>query len=212
MVIFHIPDDKTTVCPIKTNDLNGKIFIGSYQCRMCEHNIAIDTDSMVVKCGGKIDDTSNLFSNMYQKPIRNPRILYIPVKERWFKMHSSREKLIDYRDLKRSWFNKLFFSKDGFDDPTMIDEIINDMKFLHTTDSLHTDLQELMDYYNLEFREYDFISYRNGYGKNVPEIIVKFSAVDIGVANPKWIDENSPNVNYFRIWDGELVQVKNDKK
>jgi len=106
----------------------------------------------------------------------------------------------------------LFFKRDGFDHSSEVDAILDDMKELYTTLSGHEDLQDLMNFYGLEFQQYDFILYRNGYGKNAPQTMVKFSGVSIGTAKPEWIDEGLPNKNYFRIWDGEIVQTKNHKQ
>lgn len=59
-------------------------------------------------------------------------------------------------------------------------------------------------------RHFDTIIFRNGYGKNAPEMEVECEGISIGYGKGKWGAE--PNVKYYIISLGSVLYTKNYRK
>jgi hypothetical protein len=57
---------------------------------------------------------------------------------------------------------------------------------------------------DLSFKKYDFIEFKNGYGKNAPTMLVEFNGLRIGEAKPEWSDNWQGDV--FIISLGKIVK------
>jgi len=50
----------------------------------------------------------------------------------------------------------------------------------------------------LSFKEFDTVTFKNGYSKNAPTMVVEFKGIDIGNAVPEWSDN----------WQGKVFVIK----
>lgn len=60
------------------------------------------------------------------------------------------------------------------------------------------------------FKQFDAISFKNGYSKTAREMLVEFISIKIGCPNPEWCDDPSEEV--FIIKRGKLLSTKNIDK
>jgi len=117
-------------------------------------------------------------------------------------MIASGEKKEEYRELKDFWGCRLCYKVP-----------VPDGGYLTKWQKLRTgDRECLNDDFIPNFEKFDTITFRNGYGKNAPEMVVECKGIDIGPARPEWSD-NWPG-DVFRIHLGEIISVdlKNTKK
>lgn len=72
------------------------------------------------------------------------------------------------------------------------------------------DLTKIYKHNNYEhFNNFDTITFKNGYSKNAPEIVIVLNGITLGVAKPEWGGEN--NDNLFILHLGEILSTKNIK-
>jgi len=95
----------------------------------------------------------------------------------------SGEKTEEYREVKRYWIHRL----------------CNEVEY-------ETNWGD----WNAIFNKFDTITFKNGYQKNAPEMVVEFKGIDIGEAKPEWSDNWQGDV--FRIKLGAILSTKNIKK
>ena len=101
-----------------------------------------------------------------QKTILKSQRLILPIKKGWFDLIKSGEKDQEYREIK-SFYIKKFIK-------CSINLGIYDMSKMENIEKVKLDLR-----YNPI--NYDFIEFRNGYGKNVPSIMVECENIEIGI-------------------------------
>lgn len=121
------------------------------------------------------------------------KTLHLNLKKKWFDMILSGEKTEEYREIKIYWIIRLVSA-------IFIDEI----HFNHWRENLpqHITLQHVVN-------NFDTITFKNGYQKNAPEMVVEFKGIDIGEAYAAWSDNWQGDV--FRIKLGEILSTKNLK-
>lgn len=103
------------------------------------------------------------------------KTLHLNLKRKWFDMILSGVKKEEYRELKTYWFRQLFKDFDN---------------------SMHT----LDDY---DFKEFDTITFSNGYTKNRPQFVIELKSIEIKQGNKEWGAE--PNEKYFVLSLGEII-------
>lgn len=103
------------------------------------------------------------------------KILHLTLKKRWFDMIAIGEKKEEYREIKRYWIQRL----------------CNEVEY------------ELGSSWNAIFKKFDAVSFKNGYGKNAPSMLVKFEGLQQKEGNPDWGAE--PGKEYFVIKLGEII-------
>jgi len=110
------------------------------------------------------------------------KTLHLTLKKKWFDMIASGEKLEEYRDIKSYWIKRLV-------DKIFLDEI----HFNHWLNNLpqHVTLQHVVNNFNT-------ITFKNGYQKDAPTIIVECKGIEIGKAKPEWSDN----------WQGDVFIIK----
>jgi hypothetical protein len=109
--------------------------------------------------------------------------LHLTLRKKWFDMIASGEKLEEYREIKTYWINRLLcdFSWDINQHPIKLNEHKN-----------------VLNKGSFRVKEFDSVTFRNGYGKNAPTMIVEFKGIEIGKARPEWSDN----------WQGEVFIIK----
>lgn len=113
--------------------------------------------------------------------IEMARVLRLTLQKKWFDMILSGEKKVEYREIKQYWIKRLTNQNP--------DGSVNGKSF---------------------YKEYDFIEFSNGYGNNVPKMIVRFEGIEMGSGLEKWGAEEG--YDYFKIKLGEITDTKNTKK
>lgn len=126
---------------------------------------------------------------LFFKPEKQPQttkkleILQLTLKKKWFDMIASGKKKEEYREIKEYWISRLCWRK-----PDMIGE-----------------LSVLKN----EFKQFDFVAFKNGYSKDAPEMIVEVRGIQMKEGNTDWGAEKG--VMYFSIHLGEIISLKNYK-
>lgn len=103
-------------------------------------------------------------------------------------MIATGEKKEEYREIKTYWIRRLSASR-----KISIDNL---KKRMHTTNKTY------FDFWKLDF---DTITFRNGYGKNAPTMIVECKGIVIGSARPEWSDNWQGQVFIIRL--GNVISI-----
>lgn len=127
------------------------------------------------------------------------RILHLPIKRKWFDMIKAGEKPEEYRKIKDYWARRLLESKHGVE-AGVWEEMLHDMQNPFFS---HTDIEELLNYFEVSFREYDAVRFKNGYRKDSPVFAREFKGLEIVQGREKWGAE--PGKYYFSIRLGKLL-------
>jgi len=96
------------------------------------------------------------------------RILRLTLKKKWFNMIDSGIKVEEYREIKQYWWQRLCNGK------------MEDCEG------------------HAEYKEFDYVEFRNGYGKRAPKMLFAFNGIAIGKAKPEWSDN----------WQGDVFVIK----
>ena len=126
------------------------------------------------------------------------KTLHLNLKKKWFDMILSGEKTEEYRDIKLFWFLRLVSSREEIESQ-VLDEIICDMK----DPKRHASYSELMNYFNIEFRQFDTITFSNGYKKNRPQFEIELKKIFISNGYQNWGAVSMEN--YFVLELGEII-------
>lgn len=105
-----------------------------------------------------------------------PAVLRLTLKKKWFDMIKAGIKKEEYREVKRYWIQRL------------CDEV-----------------EYENNYGNWEgvFKKFTHVEFKNGYGKDVPTILVEFKGIRIGKAKSEWSDNWQGDV--FAISLGDVI-------
>ena len=106
------------------------------------------------------------------------KILFLPIKKKWYDMIGSGEKLEEYREIKAYWVQRLCWHEFHWLSPKSIAEL----------DAHHNAVKSNF---------FDAVMLRNGYGKKAPSMLVECKLIRIGYGKTKWGAE--PKVKYFII-------------
>ena len=111
------------------------------------------------------------------------KILRLPIKRKWFELIHKGEKLEEYREIKPFYVSRLI----KFKQEMMDFEVKDFCDEVYKKDLLNfNDIHEFIEYYDVEFKNYDYFELSNGYGKHVPKLFFKFSGVEIKRGNKEW--------------------------
>ena len=53
-----------------------------------------------------------------------------------------------------------------------------------------------------DFRQFDFIQFRNGYQKNAPSIVVRLLGIEVGIGNKEW---GAPSEFVYKLLLGDII-------
>ena len=108
--------------------------------------------------------------------------LKLTIKKNWFAKIESGEKTEEYREINEYWLWRLFWNNGECEGS---DEILADMR-----DPLrrHDSVQELIEYFGLQPKEYDVLHFYNGgyFSDTYPNLIVDYLGLDINKGKPEW--------------------------
>jgi len=108
--------------------------------------------------------------------------LNLTLKKKWFDMIASGEKKEEYREIKDYWAVRLLYFNEEME-WGCYDEMLSDMR---SSERRHKDIAECLKYFNVEFKPFDIVSFRNGYRKDSPLITKKHVKTTIGIGRPEW--------------------------
>lgn len=107
--------------------------------------------------------------------------LKLTLKKKWYDMIASGEKKEEYREIKKHWISRLMDSKSI---------VLENFKTIvpGTTKTM----------FEVWRKSFDFVEFKNGYGKDAPKMLFEFKGLSIGEAKPEWSDN----------WQGEVFIIK----
>lgn len=144
-----------------------------------------DDDKLVATCAtqeiqDKIIDEANKWHFEDCKGVsKRGRILRLSLKKKWFDMIASGIKKEEYRDVK-PWATSRLFRISSYDEGDGIKSTI------------------------CAARGYDFVEFKNGYGKNAPVVVTKFVSVCQRL-RPKHMEWGEPDTPHYVIELGEKM-------
>ena len=86
----------------------------------------------------------------------------------------------------------------------MSDELIDDLKTLPKN---HNSFTALLEFFDFKVAKFDTITFKNGYAKNAPTIVVEFLGLDVGMS----IKTPLGTRNFFVIKLGKILETANLK-
>lgn len=113
----------------------------------------------------------------YYETLRGKKNLYLTISDKSFKEIEKGTTNILYLDLTNCWARRFIKDCTVYDDSGVYTGVVFKEK--------------------IEFIEYDYIVFRNGYGFAVPEMIIEFQDVSIGFGREEFGAER--NEIYFRL-------------
>lgn len=84
------------------------------------------------------------------------KVLHLTLKKKWFNMIASGEKKEEYRELKAYWWTRL------------------------------VQYGTFEEYEVVQFKKFDAVSFKNGYSKNAPVILIECKGITIGYGKHEW--------------------------
>jgi hypothetical protein len=90
------------------------------------------------------------------------KTLHLNLIKKWFDMILSGRKKEEYRSLSPYWVRRLVSFRNEVDHND-INEFISDLKNPYKR---HDDVNQLMEYYEAEFKHFDNIHFKNGFARN----------------------------------------------
>jgi hypothetical protein len=132
------------------------------------------------------------------------RTLHLNLKKKWFDLISSGEKTEEYRVIKKYWVDRLLVLTDEKfpADEFPMDEMCFDLK---NPGKRHRGVEDLFNYFGVESTmHYDTITFRNGFKKNAPEVVVEFKGFEFRGGIEKWGAVQGES--YFVLLIGKIIK------
>lgn len=110
------------------------------------------------------------------------KVLHLTLKKKWFDMIASGEKKEEYREIKEYWVNRLCHEFKG---------------------AIGGDLMSKHAVISFTIKQFDAITFKNGYAKDAPTIKIECKDIVIETGKEKWGAE--PGKEYFVIKLGNIL-------
>lgn len=125
-------------------------------------------------------------------------ILQLTLKKKWFDMIRSGAKTEEYREIKDYWDRRLLTNRKEIEWQVW-DEMLGDMQnpFIR-----HKDPGQLMEFFEVEFKRFEVVRFRNGYRKDSPAFDIDFKGIEIKLGKEEWGAE--PGKVYFVLMLGKI--------
>lgn len=104
------------------------------------------------------------------------KTLHLTLKKKWFDMILSGEKKEEYREMKDYWYRRL------------------------------TNLFDIDKFKDYAAIKYDTITFKNGYSKDAPEIVIEYVSLSEGAGAKEW---GAPTEHVFILKLGKILSTKN---
>lgn len=118
------------------------------------------------------------------------KTLHLTLKKKWFDMIASGEKLEEYRELKQYWFDRL-----------------TNLSFYEWEETSYSETIEKIKAGQVDIlKKFDTITFRNGYQKNAPTMVVELLWISVGEPMRTWSDDFKGEVFVLRL--GEIIKTE----
>jgi len=123
--------------------------------------------------------------------------LKLTLKKKWFDEILSGVKTKEYREIKKYWLWRLFWNNEK---TKFTDEII---KYMKDPYEKFSDVEELLYFYGLEKKEFDYIQFFNGghFSDKLPNFKIELKDISIGI--------DTKDKYYFILKLGEILEKNN---
>ena len=133
------------------------------------------------------------------------KTLHLTLKSEYFNQILNGTKKEEYRDIKWYWARRLLNFYDG-DDWYLSD--IDDLMYELKNMPVHfNDFKSLVGFFDIDTRKFDTVTFKNGYSKNAPTMVVEFLGIDVGIN----IKTPLGTRNFFVIKLGKILETRNLK-
>ena len=113
----------------------------------------------------------------------NKSCLKLNLKKEWFDMIQSGQKKEEYREIKNYWFRRLLNCYKHNVTSYEISEMVSDMNNPYKN---FIDIESVMLYHKLKFRNFNEVLFLNGYHKNARYFFRKIKEIKISTGKTKW--------------------------
>jgi len=120
------------------------------------------------------------------------KTLHLNLKRKWFDMFLSGIKTEEYREIKESMISILFDWKNS---GVSRKDFVEDLNY----DVFHPSYWSWL-------KDFDTITFSNGYAKNRDQFVIEFKNIEIRKGNPEWGAEKGKK--YFVLETGEITTKK----
>ena len=130
------------------------------------------------------------------------KTLHLNLKKKWFDMIATGEKKEEYREVKEFYIPRLLEVVKPLHLPMFSINYnkLNDIFWFCAgyKKNRHKGLEYLIKEGVLNYKEYDTVTFKNGYAKDARTITLKLNGVANGTAKPEWSDN----------WQGQVFIIK----
>lgn len=102
--------------------------------------------------------------------------------KKWFDMILSGEKKEEYRDIKDYWATRFLWSREEIEWQCW-QEMLDDMRDPYRR---HHGPKDLMNFFGVQFKDYQAIHFVNGYGANRPAFDIEIENITVKRGRPDW--------------------------
>lgn len=121
------------------------------------------------------------------------KTLHLNLKRKWFDMISSSYKTEEYREIKMYWIKYFIdFNLDG--DDFLTEHDIKEIIFC-----LKNDPKKAFDNYGIKFKNFDTITFSNGFKKDRDQIIIGLKEICVGKMKKEWGYGGEENVFILKL-------------
>lgn len=120
--------------------------------------------------------------------------LNLTIKKQWFDMINSGEKLQEYREIKPYWFERLVFQHErvfAYCTGLSYNSIITRQQGI---DHIVQNKRSMFG-----FKPFDTVTFKNGYSKTAPTLVMKCEGIEIGLPISGLCEEGWLDTNVFII-------------
>lgn len=114
-------------------------------------------------------------------------------------MIKSGEKKEEYRKITDYWARRFISARHEGEWATWM-EMIDD---LQDPNKNHDGYEDLMNFFEVDFKNFDTITFSNGYAKDHDQFEIELKGISIGEGNPDW--GAIPGKKYFVLELGEIL-------
>lgn len=132
-------------------------------------------------------------------------VLYLVLKKKWFDLIEQGIKKEEYREIKKHWFTRLFYSHCEIE-PQILDEILKDMQSFRTDKSRHRSIYSLEEHFLIRRKYLHIVEFRLGYAKNCKSMQFYIDEIDIKRPLPEWSSGEIEPKNCFAIVLGKRLK------
>lgn len=130
------------------------------------------------------------------------RTLHLNLIKKWFDMVAANEKLEEYRDFSTYWVRRLVdFSDYPAELPNEEKAVPVDIVFDVAING--HDFQETLEAYHVKLKEFDTVTFSNGYHKGRRQVVLELLGIAYGRGLPQW--GAVPGENYFVLQLGRII-------